>query len=134
DPSGRRRSRGNGGHRGRLLARLGDEPSLGPRRGCFGDGRDGHIPTLLLGHQRRGRAWRTVRCSRAVLAGSLGALALDSYGAWCAWFRRRAACTSWVPHPVRKLGADGDCATTPPTNEAPASVIGSPTGRASGSS
>ena len=51
-------------------------------------------PLFFGGHQRGVRSWRSVRGSGAVLARSLGDLALGSYRAWGPGFRRRITSTS----------------------------------------
>src|SRR5262244_4644987 len=96
DPAGRRGDRGHGGRGRRLLAGLGDSSSLAPHRGCFGDRCDGHLPALFRGHQRGVRAWGPVRRRGAVLARSLGDLALVSYRTWDVGFRRGITSTAWL--------------------------------------
>lgn len=79
-----------------VAAEGGIVPSLAPHAGCFGDGCDDHLPALFRGHQRGVRSWRPVRSSGAVLARSLGDLALDSYWTWGVGFHRRITSTSWL--------------------------------------
>src|SRR5262249_8290688 len=94
DPLGGRRCRGHGGGRRGVLARSGGVPTLAPRGGLVGSGRDGHVPDLLRSSERGVRTRGAVRFRSAPPARSVGGLALASYWARDARFLRGNASAS----------------------------------------